>query len=108
MNSNEGSPNALSKEFFVFFCAHRDFVINNWWFLFSWRNSFLCFHCSCFSALCDTCSFSGKAVFSLSRRLFFSSGPLLLLLSCFLLCLGRTAAVCPAVENHGGGEIVVL
>ena len=38
-----------------------------------------------------------------SRSLFFSSGPFLLLLSYFLLCLGRTAADCPAVKNHGGG-----
>ena len=38
-----------------------------------------------------------------SRSLFLSSGPFLLLLSYFLLCLGRTAADCPAVENHGGG-----
>ena len=27
----------------------------------------------------------------------------MLLLSYFLLCLGRTAADCTAVENHGGG-----
>ena len=38
-----------------------------------------------------------------SRSLFFSSDPLLLLLSYFLLCLGRTAADCPAVETYGGG-----
>ena len=38
-----------------------------------------------------------------SSSLFFSSGPFLLLLSYFLLCLGRTAADCPAVESHGGG-----
>ena len=38
-----------------------------------------------------------------SRSLFFSSGPFLLLLYYFLLCLGRTAADCPAVKNHGGG-----
>ena len=37
-----------------------------------------------------------------SRSLFFSSGPSLLLLLYFLLCLGRTAADYPAVENHGG------
>ena len=39
-----------------------------------------------------------------SRSLFFSSGPFLLLLYYFLLCLGRTAADCPAVKNHGGGD----
>ena len=33
-----------------------------------------------------------------------SRSPLLLLLYYFLLCLGRTAGVCTAVENHGGGE----
>ena len=38
-----------------------------------------------------------------SRSLFFSSGPFLLLLSYILLCLGKTATDCPAVENHGGG-----
>ena len=38
-----------------------------------------------------------------SRNSFFSSDPLLLLLYYFLLCLGRTAAGCTAVENHGGG-----
>ena len=37
-----------------------------------------------------------------SRSLFFSRSPLLLLLSYFLLCLGRTAADYDAVENHGG------
>ena len=37
-----------------------------------------------------------------SRRLFFSSGPFLLLLFYFVLCLGRTDADCSAVENHGG------
>ena len=41
-----------------------------------------------------------------SRSLFFSSDPLLLLLSYFLLCLGRTAAGCTAVENHGGGVVM--
>ena len=41
-----------------------------------------------------------------SRGLFFSSGTFLLLLSHFLLCLGRTAADCPAVENHGGGIVM--
>ena len=46
---------------------------------------------------------AGRPHFLCSRRLFFSSGPLLLLLSYFLLCLGRTAADCPAVKNHGGG-----
>ena len=30
-----------------------------------------------------------------------------LLLSYFLLCLGRTAADYAAVENHGGGGIVM-
>ena len=39
-----------------------------------------------------------------SRSLFFSSGPFLLLLYYFLLCLGRTAADCPPVKNHGGGD----
>ena len=43
-----------------------------------------------------------------SKSLFFSSDPLLLLLSYFLLCLGRTAAGCTAVENHGGGGGVVM
>ena len=38
------------------------------------------------------------------RSLFFSSDPLLLLLSYFLLFLGRTAAGFTAVENHGGGD----
>ena len=38
-----------------------------------------------------------------SRNSFFSSDPLLLLLYYFLLCLGRTAAGCTAIENHGGG-----
>ena len=46
---------------------------------------------------------AGRPHFLCSRRLFFSSVPLLLLLSYFLLCLGRIAADCPAVENHGGG-----
>ena len=32
-----------------------------------------------------------------------SSGPSLLLLSYFLLCLGITTADSPAVEKHGGG-----
>ena len=41
-----------------------------------------------------------------SGSLIFSSGPFLLLLSYFLLCLGRTAADCPAVENHGGGIVM--
>ena len=41
-----------------------------------------------------------------SRGLFFSSGTFLLLLSYFLLRLGRTAADCPAVENHGGGIVM--
>ena len=36
-----------------------------------------------------------------SRSLFFSSGPFLLLLSYFLLWLGKSAADCTAVENHG-------
>ena len=40
-----------------------------------------------------------------SRSLFLSHSPLLLLLSYFLLCLGRTAADCTAVENHGGGGL---
>ena len=40
-----------------------------------------------------------------SRNSFFSSDPLLLLLYYFLLCLGRTAAGCTAVENHGGGRL---
>ena len=48
------------------FCAHRDFVMNIRWFLFLCRNSCLGFYCSCFSALRDTCWFSGKAAFSLS------------------------------------------
>ena len=34
-------------------------------FLFLWRNSCLFFYCSCFSALRDTCWFSGEAAFSL-------------------------------------------
>ena len=40
------------------------------------------------------------------RSLFLFSGPLLLLLFYVLLvlCLGRTAAVRPAIENHGGGD----
>ena len=38
-----------------------------------------------------------------SRNSFFSSNPFLLLLYFFLLCLGRTAAGCTAVKNHGGG-----
>ena len=42
-----------------------------------------------------------------SRNSFFSSDPLLLLLYYFLLCLGRTAAGCTAVENHGGGGVVM-
>ena len=41
-----------------------------------------------------------------SRSLSFSSGPFLLLLSYFLLCLGKTAADCTAVENHGGGGVM--
>ena len=63
VNSNEGSPNPLPKE--VFFCVHRDFVMNIRYFLFLWHNSCLGFHCSCFSALRDTCRLSGKAAFSL-------------------------------------------
>ena len=43
-----------------------------------------------------------------SRSLFFSSGPFLLVLSYFLLCLDRTADDYPAVENHGGGRGVVI
>ena len=51
---------------------------------------------------------AGRPHFLCSRRLFFTSGPLLLLLSYFLLCLGRTAADCTAVGNHGGGGGVVM
>ena len=42
-----------------------------------------------------------------SRSLLFSSGPFLLLLSYFLLCLGKTAD-CPAVENHGGDSDAII
>ena len=44
--------------------------------------------------------------FLCSRSLFFSSSPSLLLLSYFLLWLGKTDADCTAVENYGG-EVVV-
>ena len=40
-----------------------------------------------------------------SRSLFFSSGPFLLVLSYFLLCLYRTADDYTAYENHAGGGI---
>ena len=40
-----------------------------------------------------------------SKSLFFSRSPLLLLLSYFLVYLGRTAAGCTPVENHGGGGL---
>ena len=46
---------------------------------------------------------AGRPHFFCSRSLFFSSSPFLLLLSYFLLWLGKTAADCTAVENHGGG-----
>ena len=46
---------------------------------------------------------AGRSRSLYSRSLFFTSGPSLLLLSYFLLCLGRPAADWPAVENHGGG-----
>ena len=42
-----------------------------------------------------------------SRSLFFSSGPFLRVLY-FLLCLDRTADDYPAVENHGGGVVIVM
>ena len=45
---------------------------------------------------------AGRSLSLYSRSLFFSRSPLLLLLSYFLLCLGRTAADYDAVENHGG------
>ena len=48
------------------FCEHRDFVMNIRCFLFLCRNSSLGYYCSCFSALRDTCWFSGEASFSLS------------------------------------------
>ena len=43
-----------------------------------------------------------------SRSLLFSSGPFLLVLSYFLLYLDRTADDYPAVENHGGGCVIVM
>ena len=46
---------------------------------------------------------AGRPHFLCSRSLFFPSGPFLLLLLYYLLCLGRTAADCSAVKNHGGG-----
>ena len=45
----------------------------------------------------------GGRILSILGVFFFSSDPLLLLLSYFLRCLGRIAADCPAVENRGGG-----
>ena len=45
---------------------------------------------------------AGRPHFLCSRILFFSSSPLLLLFSYFLLWLSKTAADCTAVENHGG------
>ena len=48
---------------------------------------------------------AGRSLSLYSRSLFFSRSPLLLLLSYFLLCLGRTAADYDAVENHGGGGL---
>ena len=46
---------------------------------------------------------AGRPHFLYSKSLFFSSGPSPLLLSYFLLCLGRTAADCPASKIMGGG-----
>ena len=57
--------NTLLKRTKRFSCAHCDFVMNIHWFLFPCRNFCLSFYWSCFSALCNTCSFSGKAAFSL-------------------------------------------
>ena len=48
---------------------------------------------------------AGRSNSLYSRSLFFSSDPLLLLSSYFLLCLGRTAADYAAVENHRGGGL---
>ena len=45
---------------------------------------------------------AGRPHFLCPRSLFFSSSPFLLFLSYFLLWLGKTAADCTAVENHGG------
>ena len=44
----------------------------------------------------------GRPYFLCSRSLFFSSSPFLLLLSYFLLWLGKTDADCTTVKNHGG------
>ena len=49
---------------------------------------------------------AGRSHSLYSRSLFFSSDPLPLVLSYFLLCLGRTAADCPGVESHGGGVVM--
>ena len=57
--------NTLLKRIRRFSCVHCDFVMNIRWFLFLCRNFCLSFYCSCFSALCNICSFSGKAAFSL-------------------------------------------
>ena len=101
MNSNERSPNSLPKEFF---CAQRAFVMNIRWFLFFCGTVLASvFIVLAFRRCMTHVDSAGRPHFLCSRRLFFSSGPLLLFLSYFLLCLGRTAADCPAVENHGGG-----
>ena len=43
-----------------------------------------------------------------SRSLLFSSCPSLLVSAYFLLYLDRTANDYPAVENHGGGVVIVM
>ena len=49
---------------------------------------------------------AGRPHFLCSRSLFFSSSPFLLLLSYFLLWLGKTAADSTAVQNHGGTILI--
>ena len=66
------------------------------WFLFLCHNSCLDFIVLAFRPCVTHVRSAGRPHFLCSRRLF-------ICLSCFLLCLGRTAADCTAVENHGGG-----
>ena len=86
-----------------FYCAHRDLL---WIFVDS------CFCAAIIASVSTVLAFrrcvthvrsAGRPHFLCSRRLFFSRSLFLLLLSYFLLCLGRTAAGCTAVENDGGG-----
>ena len=49
---------------------------------------------------------AGRPHFLCSSNLFFSSSPFLLLISYFLLWLGKIAADCTAVEKHGGGIVM--